>query len=350
MSVDEPKLFNLQNQRPHQSIHIVSRSVLDLIGNTPLLSLSKLSPKREVKILGKAEWFNPGGSIKDRPVLKIISEAEKRGLLRGKTILDATSGNAGISYAMIGASKGYPVHLCVPANVSEVTKRIMLAFGARLTATSALQGSDGAILKARELYQSNPERYFYGDQYSNEANWKAHNITTGAEIIEQTEGALTHFVAGTGTSGTLMGVGRRLRKRNPKIRLVEVQPSSPVHGIDGLKHMESSIIPSIYDPDFADEKMVVETEEAQDLVRRVAREEGILLGTSSGANLVAALRIAEKLSEGKVVTVLPDSAVRYLSESYWNDDMKTDLPGKSSLGSTLINAGLSRHLIWRPRG
>ncbi len=303
----------------------MSRSVLDLIGNTPLLSLSKLSPRRGVKILGKAEWFNPGGSIKDRPVLRIVRDAEKKGLLRGKTILDATSGNAGISYAMIGASKGYPVHLCVPANVSEATKRILLAFGARLTTTSALQGSDGAILKARELNQSKQEKYFYGDQYSNEANWKAHYITTGAEIIEQTKGALTHFVAGTGTSGTLMGVGRRLRKLNPKIRLVEVQPSSPVHGIDGLKHMESSIVPSIYDPSFADEKIVVETEEAQDLVRRVAREDGILLGTSSGANLVAALRIAEKLRVGKIVTVLPDSSVRYLSEPYWNEDSKTDL-------------------------
>ncbi len=325
MRLRRAKTLKPPNQRPRQSIHIVSRSVLDLIGNTPLLSLSKLSPKREVKILGKAEWFNPGGSIKDRPVLRIVREAEKKGLLRGKTILDASSGNAGISYAMIGASKGYPVHLCVPANVSETTKRILVAFGARLTTTSALQGSDGAILKARELYQSNPEKYFYGDQYSNEANWKAHYITTGAEIIEQTVGALTHFVAGTGTSGTLMGVGRRLRKRIPKIRITEVQPSSPVHGIDGLKHMESSIVPSIYDPNLADERMVVETEEAQDLVREVAREEGILLGTSSGANLVAALRVAEKLREGKIVTVLPDSSVRYLFESYWSEDKKTNL-------------------------
>ncbi len=302
----------------------MSRSVLDLIGNTPLLSLSKLSPTRGVKVLAKAEWFNPGGSIKDRPILRIVREAQKKGLLRGKTILDATSGNAGISYAMIGASKGYPVHLCVPANVSEATKRILLGFGARLTTTSALQGSDGAILKARELYRSSPEKYFYGDQYNNDANWKAHYLTTGAEIIQQTEGALTHFVAGTGTSGTLMGVGRRLRKRNPKIKLIEVQPSSPVHGIDGLKHMESSIVPSIYDPGFADERMVVETEEAQNLVRRVAREEGVLLGTSSGANLVAVLRVAEKLNHGKVVTVLPDSSVRYLFESYWNEAMKAD--------------------------
>lgn len=297
----------------------MSRSVLDLIGNTPLLSLSKLSRKGGVKILAKAEWFNPGGSIKDRPILRIVRDAEKKGLIRGKTILDATSGNAGISYAMIGAAKGYSIQLCVPANVSETTKRILLAFGAHLNITSALQGSDGAILKARELYQSSPEKYFYGDQYSNDANWKAHYLTTGAEIIEQTEGEVTHFVAGTGTSGTLMGVGRRLRRHNPNVKLIEVQPSSPVHGIDGLKHMESSIVPSIYDPGFADEKMIVETEEAQDLVRRVARGGGILLGTSSGANLVAALRIAEKLNHGKVVTVLPDRSDRYLFESYWNE-------------------------------
>jgi cysteine synthase B len=299
-------------------VHIVSRSLLELVGNTPLLSLTKLSPRPQVKLLAKAEWFNPGGSIKDRPILNIVRAAEKNGLLKGKTILDSTSGNAGISYAMIGAAKGYPVHLCVPGNISQTTKRILLAFGAKLTITSPLRGGDGAILKARELHQSTPEKYFYGDQYGNQANWKAHYNTTGKEIIRQTEGAVTHFVAGTGTSGTLIVVGRRLKKHNTKIRIVEVQPSSPVHGIDGLKHMESSIVPSIYDPDFADEKLVVETEDAQDMVRRVAREKGIMLGTSSGANLIAALKVAQKLREGAIVTVLPDSSVRYLFEAYWN--------------------------------
>jgi S-sulfo-L-cysteine synthase (O-acetyl-L-serine-dependent) len=296
----------------------VYQSLLDLIGNTPLLTLSRISPNPDVKVLAKAEWFNPGGSIKDRPILNIVNDGESKGILKkGKTILDASSGNAGISYAMIGAAKGYPVKLCVPGNISLAGRRVLQILGADVVFTEPVKGSDGAILKARELQAASPDKYFYGDQYSNDANWKAHYLTTGPEILQQTEGRVTHFVAGVGTSGTLRGVGRRLKERNPKVKLVEVQPSSPLHGIDGLKHMDSSIVPRIYDPSLADERIGVETEDAQKMVRRMAREYGILVGTSSGANLFGALEVAAKIKEGTVVTVLPDSATRYLFDSYW---------------------------------
>ncbi len=301
-------------------IERTKRSILELIGKTPLLSLSRLVPGNDnARLLVKAEWLNPGGSIKDRPILRIVEEGERKGLLRdGRTILDATSGNAGISYTLIGAVKNYPVELSIPSNVSVERRSILEALGARLILTDPLQGSDGAIRKARELYRASPEKYFYGDQYSNEANWKAHYHTTGSEIIEQTGGKITHFVVGVGTSGTMMGVGRRLREFNPKIEIIEVQPSIPLHGIEGLKHMESSIRPSIYDPDFADRRLMVETEEAQRMVTRLASQEGILVGTSSGANLAAALKILPELEEGVVVTVFPDRGERYLSESYWS--------------------------------
>jgi len=292
-----------------------------LIGNTPLIPLQRVRPKNErVRIFAKAEWYNPGGSVKDRPVLWIIRDGERRGLLtKSKTILDATSGNAGIAYAMIAAVKGYRVVLCMPANASQERKTLLAALGAHVILTDPLEGSDGAIRKARELYQADPDRYFYGDQYSNEANWRAHYETTGPEIIRQTAGRVTHFVAALGTAGTMMGVGRRLKEYNPRVKVVEVQPSSPLHGIEGLKHMPSSIQPPIYDPGFADISLTVETEEAQQMTLRLAAEEGLMVGTSSGANVAAALRLAEELREGVIVTVLPDGASRYLSEPYWRE-------------------------------
>ena len=275
----------------------------------------------EVSVHGKAEWYNPSGSVKDRPVLSILRDAEERGLLtEDKTILDATSGNAGTSYAMLGSVLGYEVCLTIPRNASEERIAMMKAFGAEVVFTGALEGSDGAILKAREIHRGNPDRYFYGDQYSNEANWRAHYETTGEEIIQQMNGELTHFVAGLGTGGTFVGVGRRLRKHDSGIRLVAVEPDSGFHGIEGLKHMESSLKPSIYDPSLADEVLRVSTEQAQGIVKRLAREEGLLVGVSSGAALAAALRVAETLDEGKVVTVFPDAGSRTLSDRFWGDE------------------------------
>jgi cysteine synthase B len=274
----------------------------------------------------KAEWFNPGGSVKDRPVFSIIKEGERKGFLKGgKTILDATSGNAGISYSLIGAVSGYPVELCIPSNASVERRKVLNALGARLIFTNPLEGSDGAIQKARELYRANPKKYFYGNQYDNEENWKAHYLTTAPEIIEQTDGKITHFVTGVGTSGTLIGVGKRLRKFNSGIQMIEVQPSTPLHGLEGLKHMDSSIRPRIYDPNFADQKIEVDTEEAQEMVIKLASMEGLLVGTSGGANLVAALRVAKKLKEGIIVTILPDGAERYFSETYWKKHLENNL-------------------------
>lgn len=298
-----------------------AENALQLIGNTPLLRLRALEPPgRRVRILAKAEWYNPGGSIKDRPVLRIIEEAERRGELGpGKVVLDASSGNAGIAYAMISAIKGYRAKIVIPSNVSASKIRVLRALGAELVLSDPLEGSDGAIRLARRLYEENPRLYFYGDQYSNEANWRAHYETTGHEILAQTGGKLTHFVAGVGTSGTLMGVGRRLKEHDRSIKLVEVQPQEPLHGIEGLKHMASSEVPKIYDASFADVKIEVSTGEAQGMVKRVARHEGLLVGTSSGANLAAALRLAGELEEGTIVTVLPDGAAHYLEERYWEE-------------------------------
>lgn len=302
------------------SIRNVAPQLLSLIGNTPLLRLRRLEPRQGVLIFAKAEWYNPGGSVKDRPVFRIISEAERQGLLtRDKVILDASSGNAGIAYALIGAAKGYRVKLVIPSNASEAKRRILRALGAEVVLSDPLEGSDGAIKLARQLYEAEPKRYFYGDQYSNEANWRAHYDGTGPEMISQTGGKLTHFIAGVGTSGTLMGVGRRLKQHDRAIRLVEVQPSEPLHGIEGLKHMSSSLRPAIYDPSLADRVLQVSTKEAQAMVRRLAREEGLLVGTSSGANVAAALRVASELSSGVLVTVLPDAAHHYLHERYWEE-------------------------------
>ena len=291
-------------------------SVVDLIGNTPLIRLPQFEAGlRNVELYAKAEWKNPGGSVKDRAAARMIADGEKSGALtRDKIILDATSGNTGIAYAMIGAARGYRVRLCVPSNVTPERKRILKAFGADIVYTDPMQGSDGAILKAREMYAAEPNLYFYADQYNNPGNWRAHYDTTAPEIIEQTGGRITHFVAGLGTSGTFVGAGRRFREFNRSIRLISVQPDSPLHGLEGLKHMETAIVPGIYDPALADRDLGIVTEDAQEMALRLAREEGLLVGISSGANVIAATRVAERLGPGHtVVTVLCDRGERYLS-------------------------------------
>ncbi|HKE04026.1 MAG TPA: cysteine synthase family protein [Blastocatellia bacterium] len=295
-------------------------SLLDLIGNTPLIKLANLVENPRVEIYGKAEWANPGGSVKDRPALNMILEGERTGALtRDKTIIDSTSGNTGIAYAMIAAALGYRVKLCLPKNASEERKRILEAYGAELVLTDPLAGSDGAILAVREIVAADPDKYFYPDQYNNPANWRAHYETTGVEIFEQTAGRVTHFVAGLGTSGTFIGTGRRLRELKPGVKLISMQPDSPFHGLEGMKHMETAIVPGIYDPTIADEQLEVSTEDAHDMVKRLARREGWFVGISSGANVVAAMTVAERIDEGVIVTILCDDASKYLSEKFWNE-------------------------------
>ena len=295
-------------------------SITDLVGHTPLLRLSGFEDGlRNVQLYAKAEWKNPGGSVKDRPAASMLLEGERSGALtRDTIILDAPSGNTGIAYAMIGAARGYHVRLCVPENVTPERKRTLRAFGAEIIFTDPMDGSDGAILRAKAMYAADPDRYFYPDQYNNPANWQAHYDTTAPEIIEQTGGRLTHFVAGLGTSGTFMGVGRRLREYNASIRLISVQPDSPLHGLEGLKHMETAIVPGIYDASLADEDLAVGTEEAFDLTRRLARH-GIFVGISSGANLAGALRVARETSNAMVVVVFCDGGEKYLSERFWDE-------------------------------
>ncbi len=293
--------------------------LLEMIGNTPLVTMKRIVPSNpKVQICAKAEWANPGGSVKDRPAKNMILEGIRVGTLRsGKIILDATSGNTGIAYAMIGASLGYPVHLCLPRNANEERKLLLQAYGAKLILTDPRLSSDGAILKAREMYSADPERYFYPDQYSNDANWQAHYKTTAPEIWRQTNGRVTHFVAGLGTSGTFMGTGRRLRELNPSIRLISFQPDAPFHGLEGMKYMATSMIPAIYDDTLADENREVSTDEAHEMAIRLAREEGILVGVSAAAALVCSLKLAEELEEGVIVTIFCDSGTRYLSERFW---------------------------------
>ena len=300
----------------------VGASVLDLIGRTPLVRLHRFERETPgVELWAKVEWQNPGGSVKDRAAARMILDGEESGALTpDRVILDATSGNTGIAYAMVGAAKGYRVKLCLPDNASPERKMILRAFGAELVLTNPLEGTDGAILEARRLKAAEPDRYFYPDQYSNDGNWRAHYDTTGPEIIEQTSGRLTHFVAGLGTSGTFVGTGRRLRKFNPAIRLISFQPSGPFHGLEGLKHMESAIVPPIYDPSVADEDLRIESERAYEMVRCLAREEGLLAGISSGAALAATLEVARKLDHGFVVTIFPDGAEKYLTETFWQAD------------------------------
>src|SRR6187401_1990370 len=294
-------------------------SVLELIGRTPLIRLKQFEHETPgVELYAKAEWHNPGGSVKDRAAARMILEGEQTGKLRpGLTITDATSGNTGIAYSMIGAAKGYKVKLFLPENASPERKLILRAFGAELVLTSPLEGTDGAIREVRRMVAEDPEQYFYPDQYSNDSNWRAHFDTTGPEIIEQTNGRVTHFVAGLGTSGTFVGTSRRLKQFNPKIRTISFQPDSPFHGLEGLKHMASALVPSIYDPSIADEDLRVGTEEAHRLVRRLAREEGLMVGISSGAALSAALTVGRQLESGVIVTVFPDGAEKYLTEKFW---------------------------------
>lgn len=304
-----------------KTLSIGRPALLECIGNTPLLPLKLpggASPR--VEIWAKAEWFNPGGSVKDRAAFFITQDAIARGLLRdGKTLLDATSGNTGIAYAMLGAAQGFAVELCMPANVSAERKRIVRAYGAALTLTDPLEGSDGAILKARALVAANPERYYYADQYNNPNNWRAHYETTAPEIWRQTGGRITHFVAAIGTSGTLMGTAKRLREYNPAIQIVEVEPADELQIIEGLKHMASAIVPGIYDAHLADRKISVEAEAAYETAREVARDEGYLVGFSSGAAIYAARRLADELDAGVIVTVMPDSGERYLGLSAWDE-------------------------------
>lgn len=295
---------------------------LDLIGNTPLVELARVGADLApgVRVLAKAEMANPGGSVKDRPALSMIRDGIARGLLTpGKVILEATSGNTGIALAMIGTAMGYGVELCLPENASPERKRILKAYGAEVILTSAMESSDGAIREARRRYAENPDRYFYADQYSNPANWRAHYETTAPEIWAQTDGAITHYVAGVGTSGTFIGTARRLRELNPSIRLIAMHPDGPYHGLEGMKHMASALVPAIYDPSVADENVTVATEDAYAMVKRLAREEGLLVGISAGANVHAALRVARTLEQGTVVTILCDGADKYLSARFWDE-------------------------------
>jgi cysteine synthase B len=308
-----------------KAVHTIQAAHLERqIGNTPLLSFRSITAHlpSKIAIYAKAEWTNPGGSVKDRAAYNIIRQGELSGeLTRDKIIVDSTSGNTGIAYAMIGAAKGYRVKLFMPANASPERLAILRAYGTELVLTDPLEGSDGAILAVRALMEKEPEQHFYANQYNNPANWQAHYNTTGVEIWEQTHGQVTHFIAGLGTSGTLMGSGRRLKHYNPYVQIVALQPDSPFHGLEGLKHMATAIKPGIYDDAFADRQLAIGTEETHVMARRLAREEGYLVGISSATAMVGALRIAEELAEkgeaGVIVTLFPDNAYKYLSESFW---------------------------------
>jgi S-sulfo-L-cysteine synthase (O-acetyl-L-serine-dependent) len=300
----------------------IGRRSLDLVGNTPLLRLDRIAKDfPNIDLLGKAEWYNPGGSVKDRAASRIVSEARAAGKLTpGISLLDSTSGNTGIAYAMIGAAENFPVTLCMPENVSPERKRILHAYGATIIYTDPGEGSDGSIQRAHEIYAAHPEKYFYADQYSNPANWQAHYHGTANEIWQQTEGRITHFVSMLGTSGTFVGTTRRLKELNPNLRCISLQPDSPFHGIEGAKHMETAIVPKIYDASLADEDLGVATEDAHAMAVRLAREEGLLVGISAGAAVVGALQLARNLKKDEgavVVTILPDSGDKYLSELFW---------------------------------
>ncbi len=306
--------------RINEQASVGARNV-ELVGNTPLVELPAISAEVPgVRIFGKAEWYNPGGSVKDRPALWMIRDGEKSGVLTPeKTILDATSGNTGIAYAWIGAALGYRVKLCMPKNASEERKKILRAYGVDFVLTDPGEGSDGAIREARRLYAEDPERYFYPDQYSNPANPRSHYESTAPEIWEQTNGEVTHFVAGLGTSGTFVGTATRLKEFNPRIEVISFEPDSAFHGLEGMKHMESAIVPAVYDPTVADENRGAATEDAYQMVKRVAREEGLLIGISAGAAVATALEVAREIDTGTIVTVLCDGADKYLSESFWEE-------------------------------
>ncbi len=294
--------------------------LFDRVGHTPLFPLRRIGAEfPHVEIYAKAEWFNPSGSVKDRAARAIILAAERGGeLTSDKILLDATSGNMGITYATLGAARGYKVTLTMPANASRERITTLKALGADLILTDPLDGTDGAQREARSIYGANPDKYFYADQYNNQANWQAHYRTTGPEVWEQTAGCVTHFVAGLGTSGTMMGTGRRLKELNPDIELVAVQPDSPLHGLEGLKHMETAIVPGIFDRSLPDRTLSIGTEETFSMARRLAREEGLFAGVSAAAAALAATKIAAQIEHGVIVTVFPDSALKYLSERFWN--------------------------------
>lgn len=303
----------------------LGQSLLERIGSTPLLRVERVGGEfPNAEFYAKAEWFNPGGSVKDRAAYSMIREGERTGALRpGKVILDATSGNTGIAYAMIGAALGYKVKLCLPSSASPERKQILAAYGVEIVFTPGDEGTDGAIRRVRQIYEEEPAKYFYPDQYSNTANPAAHYFSTAPEIWEQTHGQITHFVAGLGTSGTFVGTTRRLKELNPVIRCISMQPDSGFHGLEGLKHMATAIVPSIYDPKLADEDIAVRTEDAHRMVKRLAREEGILAGVSSGGALWACLEVARKLPSGQravIVTVFPDSGEKYLSDRFWSEE------------------------------
>jgi cysteine synthase B len=296
-------------------------NVADLVGNTPLLRLDRIAKDvvPEVELYAKAEWDNPGGSVKDRAALYMLRDAERNGLTPDRVILDATSGNTGIALAMLGAAEGFRITLCVPQNISQERRRILRAYGAELIFTPPTEGTDGAQRVAKAMAEREPDRFWYFDQYNNEANWRAHFETTGPEIFDQTRGRITHFLACLGTTGTFVGVGRYLRKTAPHVRLVAVQPDSPFHGIEGVKHLETATVPGIWDPSLPDEYLTVATEDAQAVSLRLAREEGYLVGTSSGAAMDAALRLAERIREGVIVMVFPDAGDKYLGDRYWEE-------------------------------
>lgn len=303
-------------------------TILERIGNTPLVRVERLTAHLPgIQILGKAEWNNPGGSVKDRAASAIVLDAQKRGLIsRTRGLLDATSGNTGIAYAMLGAALGFPVTLCMPSNVSPERKRYLAAYGAEIVWTDPADGSDGAIRKARALAAAEGDRYYYADQYSNDENWRAHYRTTANEIWEQTEGQITHFVAGLGTSGTFMGTTRRLRELNPKIRCISMQPDSPFNGLEGLKHMPTAIVPRIYDASLADENIEMATETSYKMVKELARNQGLLVGISAAAAVATSLEVAEREAaagrEAVIVTILCDSAEKYMSERFWQEEQE----------------------------
>jgi S-sulfo-L-cysteine synthase (O-acetyl-L-serine-dependent) len=300
----------------------LGQSLLQRIGNTPLLRFQRITQSLEgAEVLAKAEWVNPGGSVKDRAAASIVADARRTGKLGpGKTLLDSTSGNTGIAYAMLGAAEGFPVTLCIPANVSAERARIVRSYGAEIVFTDPGEGSDGALRVARKLAAATPQKYFYADQYSNDANWRAHYHGTAEEIWRQTEGSVTHFVAMLGTSGTFVGTARRLKELNPDIRCISLQPDSPFHGIEGAKHMPTSIVPQIYDTTVASDNLFISTEESYAMMKRLAREEGLLVGISAAAAMVGSLRVAEDSERDSViVTIFPDGADRYLSERFWEE-------------------------------
>ncbi len=304
----------------------LGHSLIERIGNTPLLRLDALTRELPgVALLGKAEWYNPGGSVKDRAAANIVAQARRSGQIRpGRILLDATSGNTGIAYAMLGAAEGFPVTLCMPENVSRERKQILQGYGANILYTDPADGSDGAIRMARELARNHPDQYFYADQYSNDANWKAHYHGTANEIWQQTQGRITHFVSMLGTSGTFVGTTRRLKELNPAVQCVSLQPDSSFHGIEGAKHMASAIVPKIYDPQLADQNLEIATEDAYAMARHLSRNAGLLVGISAAAAVVGCLKIARELPlrkgrEAVIVTILCDSGDKYLSERFWSE-------------------------------